>query len=291
MVVCDLDFVGMAVLPVEADTVLIVDANAVLSGSIAFQAFQPIPRWGHQVSQIPSPIDLVKLPSRGVPQAGRAGRTGIPATDSIEYVFGSLVREGAYHGYHYNGVRRGVASCRLLSLLSSLLLVQFPLVLWRPTPMTKPLLLLLAPILLTACVSVSTTEKPPASPARRVISTPNAPAAIAAYSQGIQVGDTLWVAGQIGLDPATREIVPGGIREETRRALENCKAILEAAGFSLKDVAQVQVLLADINDYQAMNEVYVTYFPEDPPARAAYAVAAIPREARVEVIMTAARRR
>lgn len=157
--------------------------------------------------------------------------------------------------------------------------------------MTKPLLLLIAPALLTACVSVSPTEKPPASPARRVISTPNAPAAIAAYSQGIQVGDTLWVAGQIGLDPATREIVPGGIREETRRALENCKAILEAAGFSLKDVAQVQVLLADINDYQTMNEVYVTYFPENPPARAAYAVAAIPRGARVEIIMTAARGR
>ena len=157
--------------------------------------------------------------------------------------------------------------------------------------MTKPLLLLLTPALLTACVSVSTTEEAPGTPARRVISTPNAPAAIAAYSQGIQVGETLWVAGQIGLDPATREIVPGGIREETRRALENCKAILEAAGFSLKDVAQVQVLLADINDYQAMNEVYVTYFPENPPARAAYAVAAIPRGARVELIMTAARGR
>jgi 2-iminobutanoate/2-iminopropanoate deaminase len=157
--------------------------------------------------------------------------------------------------------------------------------------MHKPLLLLCAPALLTACVSVSTTEEPPGSPTRRVISTPNAPAAIAAYSQGIQVGETLWVAGQIGLDPATREIVPGGIREETRRALENCKAVLEAAEFSLKDVAQVQVLLADINDYQAMNEVYVTYFPEDPPARAAYAVAAIPRGARVEVIMTAARGR
>lgn len=155
--------------------------------------------------------------------------------------------------------------------------------------MHKHLLLLCASALLTACVSVSTTEEPPASPARRVISTPNAPAAIAAYSQGIQVGDTLWVAGQIGLDPATREIVPGGIREETRRALENCKAILEAAGFSLKDVAQVQVLLADINDYQAMNEVYVTYFPESPPARAAYAVAAIPRGAKVEIVMTAAR--
>ena len=142
--------------------------------------------------------------------------------------------------------------------------------------------------LLAGC-SVSPVEEPPALTKRRVISTPNAPAAIAAYSQGIQVGDMLWVAGQIGLDPATRELVPGGIREEVRRALENCKAILEAAGFSLKDVVQVQVLLADINDYQAMNEVYVTYFPEAPPARAAYAVAAIPRGAKVEVVMMAAR--
>jgi 2-iminobutanoate/2-iminopropanoate deaminase len=118
-----------------------------------------------------------------------------------------------------------------------------------------------------------------------------APAAIAAYSQGIQVGETLWVAGQIGLDPATRELVPGGIREETSRALENCKAILAAGGFNLKDVVQVQVLLTDINDYQAMNEVYGTYFPDSPPARAAYAVAGIPRGAKVEIVMTAARGR
>ena len=153
--------------------------------------------------------------------------------------------------------------------------------------MNKRLLRLIAPVLLAGCASVSTVEEKPTLTKRQVISTPNAPAAIAAYSQGIRVGDTLWVAGQIGLDPATREIVPGGIREETRRALENCKAIVEAAGFSLKDVVQVQVLLADINDYQPMNEVYVTYFPESPPARAAYAVAAIPRGAKVEVLMTA----
>ena len=148
--------------------------------------------------------------------------------------------------------------------------------------------LLALSVLLTGCIATTTLEDPePAE--RQVISTPNAPAAIAAYSQGIQVGDTLWVAGQIGLDPATRELVPGGIREEVRRALENCKAILEAAGFSLKDVVQVQVLLADIADYQAMNEVYAPYFPEAPPARAAYAVAAIPRGAKVEIVMTAAR--
>ena len=149
------------------------------------------------------------------------------------------------------------------------------------------LIVLASSVLLSGCLAVTRMEDEPLE--RRVISTPNAPAAIAAYSQGIQVGETLWVAGQIGLDPATRELVPGGIREEVRRALENCKAIVEAAGFSLKDVVQVQVLLADINDYQAMNEVYVTYFPEAPPARAAYAVAAIPRGAKVEILMTAAR--
>jgi len=149
------------------------------------------------------------------------------------------------------------------------------------------LIILASSVLLTGCLAVTRMEDEPLE--RRVISTPNAPAAIAAYSQGIQVGETLWVAGQIGLDPATRELVPGGIREETRRALENCKAVVEAAGFSLKDVVQVQVLLADINDYQAMNEVYATYFPKDPPVRAAYAVAAIPRGAKVEILMTASR--
>jgi 2-iminobutanoate/2-iminopropanoate deaminase len=90
------------------------------------------------------------------------------------------------------------------------------------------------------------------------------------------------------MDPKTRELAPGGIEAEVRQALENCKAILAAAGFSLADVAQVQVLLADINDYAAMNQVYVTYFPKDPPARAAYAVAALPRGAKVEILMTAA---
>jgi reactive intermediate/imine deaminase len=125
------------------------------------------------------------------------------------------------------------------------------------------------------------------APERRIIATDKAPAAIAAYSQGVQVGNTLYLAGQIGMDPATRELAPGGIEPETRRALDNCKAVLEAAGFTLRDVVQVQVLLADINDYNALNQIYVTYFPKDPPARAAYAVAALPRGARVEVLMTA----
>ena len=130
-----------------------------------------------------------------------------------------------------------------------------------------------------------------AAPQRRIISTDKAPAALAVYSQGVQVGDALYLAGQIGLDPATRKLVEGGVQAETRRALENCKAILEAAGYSLKDVVQVQVFLVDINDYQAMNQVYATYFPESPPARAALAVAALPGGAQVEILMTAVKAR
>ena len=126
---------------------------------------------------------------------------------------------------------------------------------------------------------------------RRVISTDRAPAALASYSQAIQVGDTLYLAGQIGLDPATRELVPGGLQAEARRSLDNCRAVLEAAGFTLKDVVQVQVFLADLGDYNAFNEVYAGYFPPPAPARAAVAVAGLPRGARVEVVMTAVRQR
>lgn len=126
-----------------------------------------------------------------------------------------------------------------------------------------------------------------AAPQRRIISTDGAPKALAVYSQGVQVGDALYLAGQIGLDPATRKLVEGGTQAETRRAIENCKAILEAAGYSLRDVVQVQVFLVDIGDFQAMNEIYATYFQESPPARAALAVAALPGGARVEILMTA----
>lgn len=125
------------------------------------------------------------------------------------------------------------------------------------------------------------------TPQRRIIATENAPKALAVYSQGVEVGNTLYLAGQIGLDPATRKLVEGGVQAETRRAIENCRAVLEAAGYSLKDVVQVQVFLVDINDYQAMNEVYATFFQESPPARAALAVAALPGGAQVEILMTA----
>ena len=145
-------------------------------------------------------------------------------------------------------------------------------------------------LLLAGCISVSETHET-ASAARRAISTDRAPAALASYSQAILVGDSLYLAGQVGLDPATGQLVSGGLQAEARRALENCKAILEAAGFKLADVVQVQVFLADVSDYAAFNEVYAGYFPPPAPARAAVAVAALPRGARVEVLMTAVRRR
>jgi len=153
----------------------------------------------------------------------------------------------------------------------------------------KKLVCLGLALTLTGCVASTRAASDAEAPERRIIATDGAPPAIAAYSQGVQVGRTLYLAGQIGLDPKTRELAPGGIEAEARRALENCKAVLEAAGFTLKDVVQVQVLLADIGDYNALNQVYVTYFPKDPPARAAYAVAALPRGARVEILMTAAK--
>lgn len=151
--------------------------------------------------------------------------------------------------------------------------------------MKKAVILSLAvPILFLSGCATSTSE-------RRAISTPNAPAALATYSQAILAGDTLYLAGQIGLDPATRQLVPGGLQAEARRALDNCRAVLEAAGFSLADVAQVQVYLANIDDYEAFNQTYAGYFPNPQPARAVVAVAGLPRGAKVEILMTAVRRR
>ncbi len=145
---------------------------------------------------------------------------------------------------------------------------------------------------LTACVSVRETPAPSNPPSeRRAISTDKAPVALATYSQAILTGDTLYLAGQIGLDPATRQLVPGGLQAEARRALDNCRAVLEAAGFSLADVTMVQVYLADIGDYEAFNQTYAGFFPDPQPARAVVAVAGLPRGAKVEILMTAVRHR
>lgn len=122
-----------------------------------------------------------------------------------------------------------------------------------------------------------------------ITAAPGAPPAIGPYSQAVRVGDALYLAGQIGIDPATGALAPGGIAGQTRQALENCRAVLEAAGFTLADVVQAQVFLEDIDDFAAMNEVYATYFVSAAPARATVEVAELPRDARVEIMLTAVR--
>jgi 2-iminobutanoate/2-iminopropanoate deaminase len=122
---------------------------------------------------------------------------------------------------------------------------------------------------------------------REVISTKDAPAAIGPYSQAIRTGNTLYLSGQIAIDPATGDFIEGGIAEQTHQVLKNIQAVLKAAGFSLHEVVQSQVFLSDINNYAAMNAVYADYFKEAPPARAAMQVARLPKDALVEIIVTA----
>jgi 2-iminobutanoate/2-iminopropanoate deaminase len=118
------------------------------------------------------------------------------------------------------------------------------------------------------------------------VSTKEAPAAIGPYSQAIQVGDLLFASGQIGLDPATGQIVSGGIVEQTVRALENMKAVLTQAGLDLAHVVKTTVFLKTMTDFAAMNEIYAKYLaPEGviPPARSTVAVAGLPKDALVEI--------
>ncbi len=138
-------------------------------------------------------------------------------------------------------------------------------------------------LLLAACAAAVPTAD------RRVISTPAAPPAIGPYSQAIQVGNTLYVAGQIAIVPGTGEMVEGGIEAQTRQVIENIRAILQAAGFGLEHVVQAQVFLADLNDFAEFNRVYAEYFTTSPPARATVQAARIPRDARVEIMVTAVR--
>jgi 2-iminobutanoate/2-iminopropanoate deaminase len=112
----------------------------------------------------------------------------------------------------------------------------------------------------------------------------NAPAAIGAYSQAIKVGEFVYTAGQLGLDPATGTLVGGGITEQARRVLDNLRSILEAAGTSLDNVVKTTVFLSDMSNFAAMNEIYKQYFNTDtPPARSTVQVAALPLGAMVEI--------
>ncbi len=121
------------------------------------------------------------------------------------------------------------------------------------------------------------------------VSTDAAPAAIGPYSQAVRSGDLLFVSGQLPIDPATGEFAGPGVREEAAQSLKNAAAILEAAGSGFDRVVKTTVLLADIADFAAVNEVYAEYFNGPVlPARAAYAVAALPKGARVEIELVAA---
>lgn len=115
------------------------------------------------------------------------------------------------------------------------------------------------------------------------ISSPGAPKAIGPYSPAVRAGQLLFVSGQVALDPATGNMVDGGISEQTRRALDNIGELLLAAGRSFGDVVRTTVFLADMNDFAAMNEVYGQYFVEPYPARATVQVARLPKDARVEI--------
>ncbi len=118
---------------------------------------------------------------------------------------------------------------------------------------------------------------------KQIISTPNAPAAIGVYSQAVRVGNTIWVSGQIPLDPVTKELVPGDIEAQIRRVFDNLKAIVAAAGASFDDVVKATVFLIDLSHFALVNKIMAEYFREPYPARAAVGVASLPRGAQVEV--------
>ena len=121
---------------------------------------------------------------------------------------------------------------------------------------------------------------------KTAVSTKEAPAAIGPYSQAIRVGDTLFCSGQVGLDPATGQLVAGGVKEQTTRALENIKAVLAEAGLDIVHVVKTTVFLKSMGDFAAMNEIYAKYLAPDgvvAPARSTVAVAALPKDALVEI--------
>ena len=124
---------------------------------------------------------------------------------------------------------------------------------------------------------------------REAVSTPNAPAAIGPYSQAIKAGTLLFLSGQIPLDPATGQIVPGGIEAQTRQVFTNIAAILEEAGLSFAHVVSATVYVADMNDFGKVNEIYATHFSAPAPARATVQVARLPKDALVEIQVIASR--
>ncbi|MGB9964648.1 RidA family protein [Halobacterium hubeiense] len=125
---------------------------------------------------------------------------------------------------------------------------------------------------------------------KRIIDTPDAPAAVGAYSQATTDGDVVFTAGQIPMTPDGELLDDEPIATQTRQSLENVKAILEAEGLTMQDVLKVSVFLDDIDDFEEMNDAYAEYFQDNPPARSALEVSALPKGAAVEIEAVAAQR-
>ncbi len=117
----------------------------------------------------------------------------------------------------------------------------------------------------------------------QILNTPNAPAAIGPYSQGVKCCGMVFVSGQLPFVPATGELLEGSVGEMTKQSLKNIEAILAEAGCTMKDVVKTTIFLKDLNDFAEVNAAYATFFPENPPARACVQVAKLPRDARVEI--------
>ena len=118
---------------------------------------------------------------------------------------------------------------------------------------------------------------------KKIISTTDAPAAIGPYSQAVRAGSMIFCAGQVPLDPKTGQIVSEDISEQTRRVLDNLTAVLKAEGLSMSNIVKTTVFLADFGDFPKMNEIYATYFTDQPPARSTVGVSTLPKNARVEI--------
>lgn len=126
---------------------------------------------------------------------------------------------------------------------------------------------------------------------RRAISTAAAPAAVGPYSQAITTHDLVFCSGQVGLDPATGELVAGGLEAQVERAIRNLEAVLDAAGCTLADVVKTTCFLAEIDDFATFNAIYARFMPDPPPARSTFAVKALPKAALVEIEAIAVRDR
>jgi 2-iminobutanoate/2-iminopropanoate deaminase len=124
---------------------------------------------------------------------------------------------------------------------------------------------------------------------KRIISTTAAPGAIGPYSQAVEANGTLYISGQVPIDPVTGKLVEGGITEQTTQALKNIRAILLAAGYTMDNVVKSTCLLSDMSDFKAMNEVYAQFYTSDQPARAAFAVKGLPLGALIEIETVAVR--